>query len=429
MNKKKLKILILGFNDTRIIGNAYSIWKNISTELFDKRLIILENRYPKDGYESIYDCTSIIGKIRKRILRYIQKIRLIFKIKSYFKFDNIEYSNHHFSIRSCNPISAKTILKKYRNFNPDIIYLSWSSTLVSPKVLKELYDKTKATIVFYFIDEQYLSGGCHFPIDCKGFTKECIDCPVLSVGKELAHLQMRESLNYYKDIPKIIHATLFDCKKCKESPLFKDAKFLKPIVSIPYTKRYDRKSSREKFGLKDEYVILAGAQSVHTERKGFKYAIKAINKFSEQHKNICFLLLGDNKNKEEISNLISKDVKLIMPGFLNIDDLFKAFCASDCHLSSTIADSGPMMVNYSITLGCPVVAFNIGSAMDLVKHKKTGYIAEYRNSDSLYNGLEYLYSLTGEERIIMQEECLNLVKQFEDNHLWEKELYEMCIKK
>ena len=90
-----------------------------------------------------------------------------------------------------------------------------------------------------------------------------------------------------------------------------------------------------------------------------------------------------------------------------------AFCASDCFLSTTIADSGPMMVNFSIALGVPVVSFSIGVAQDIVLHKETGYIAEYMNSDDVANGIRYLSQLPESEKSVMMYNCKKVIDKWQ----------------
>ena len=90
------------------------------------------------------------------------------------------------------------------------------------------------------------------------------------------------------------------------------------------------------------------------------------------------------------------------------------------YLNSTIADSGPMMVNYSFAIGTPVVSFPVGIAMDLIVHKKTGYIADYKNSTNLANGIIYLHSLSQEDRIQMSKECIKKIKHESQYGGWVK---------
>ena len=61
----------------------------------------------------------------------------------------------------------------------------------------------------------------------------------------------------------------------------------------------------------------------------------------------------------------------------------KVFKMCDLFVSTSIEDSGPLMVNQAIAMGTPVAAFGIGVAEDLVKDGKTGAKAELFDCDTL----------------------------------------------
>jgi len=69
--------------------------------------------------------------------------------------------------------------------------------------------------------------------------------------------------------------------------------------------------------------------------------------------------------------------------------LMEVYKAADLFISSSVEDSGPLMVNQSIAAGTPVAAFNVGVANDLVIDGKTGVLAP------LYD-YEYMASKVGE---------------------------------
>ena len=170
-----------------------------------------------------------------------------------------------------------------------------------------------------------------------------------------------------------------------------------------------------------------GANSLDDTRKGLKYAIEAINKFAEYKSNLSLFLLG-NQTSLMIQRLgISPSISIISPGFLSLDDLFMAYCASDCHISSSVADSGPMMVNYSIACGAPVVSFNVGVARDIVLHKETGYIARYKDSEDLVRGLDWMYQLDVCSKIKMKRRCLSLMEELKKQKPYYDVLYDYII--
>ena len=85
------------------------------------------------------------------------------------------------------------------------------------------------------------------------------------------------------------------------------------------------------------------------------------------------------------------------------------YSASNVYVSSSIADSGPMMVAYSIACGTPVVSYPIGYAFDCVKHENTGYIAEYASIDDLANGIMYFYK-NRDKQAAYRNNCIELNK-------------------
>lgn len=410
MEKRKVKILLLGHNDTKQQGHIFSIWKQLPPILYDSRLVVLSSYENKDGYESFFDCTNLIGKIKFFIHKKLQQFSLAIRVGSFIKLHNEAYSEHFFSYRSRNLISAKDILKKCQGFTPDVIYLGWSSTLVSAKAIRDLYELTHAEMVFNFVDQQHLSGGCHYPVECEGYVTSCSCCPVFESGNKVAELQLKEAVRYLSDMPKIVSSTASDRKLINKSPLFNNARFLPSSVVVPTVTTYSKEESRTRFNIdENEFVIMFGAQNINTLRKGIYYTIEGVNKIAHKYGDICLLILGESDNCKVILERLDSRIHVVTPGFIKRDDLFKAYCASDCYLSTTIADSGPMMVNYSIALGCPVVSFNIGIAQDLIIHKETGYIAEYKNIDSVADGLEYIKLLSERDKQVMHDKCVKLM--------------------
>jgi glycosyltransferase involved in cell wall biosynthesis len=57
-----------------------------------------------------------------------------------------------------------------------------------------------------------------------------------------------------------------------------------------------------------------------------------------------------------------------------------------------IAKNCPLVVLEAMACVTPVIAFNTGGVPELVDHMKAGYIAEYKNSDDLANGIELFLS-------------------------------------
>jgi glycosyltransferase involved in cell wall biosynthesis len=64
------------------------------------------------------------------------------------------------------------------------------------------------------------------------------------------------------------------------------------------------------------------------------------------------------------------------------EELNKLFSASDLYVSTSLEDSGPLMINMSIMSGTPVVSFAMGVAFDLV-NEHTGALVPLGDADLL----------------------------------------------
>lgn len=416
MDKKgeKIKILMLGTYDKNLSGHIGYDFTQMPKE-YDKRMIVLET-FGKKNESSFNVKSSYFYRIYKKTRNYIYAIKRWYKYGERVKIDKnrIEFCFNSFDDKAK---TGKAILAKVPDFIPDVISIHWVANFVSPKTIKELYDLTHAHIIIVFVDEAPLAGGCHYHCDCNEWKDVCMECPALKTGKRFAHDQMLARIKYLKDIPMTLVGVKYDMDKAKQSPVYRHADFIESVFN-PKILRTEKSGARKHFGIgDDDFVIFIGAYSLVEKRKGFKYAIDAINIFAENKHNITVLTLGHHRLDE---SLIPK-VRIIQPGFLSNDELMKAFCTSDVFLSTTLADSGPIMVNYAFILGVPVVSFDLGIANTIITHRKSGYIADYKNARSVSEGLDYIFNLSSEQREHMSNEAYTTIMSYPENSHWSKE--------
>ena len=56
-------------------------------------------------------------------------------------------------------------------------------------------------------------------------------------------------------------------------------------------------------------------------------------------------------------------------------------------MTVSLAGNCPLFVLEAMACGTPVITFNTGGVPELVDHMRNGYVAEYKNSDDLANGV------------------------------------------
>ena len=281
-------------------------------------------------------------------------------------------------------------------------------------------------MVIMMIDANVLGGGCHYPCGCEQFESGCKNCPAL-VTPEPAKKLYEEKVKYLSKVPLTIIGTSFDLQRAKKTLFLRHGVMKRwlDVPEVPFVKT--RKEARDFFKIKeDDFVILCGAQFLDDRRKGFVFILDALRLFSHQvegKRNVKILMLGNasiDSDRYDFPDFID----VLQPGFLNKDDLFTAFYAADLFASTSIDDSGPMMINYSVACGTPVISFPVGVAVDLVKHMETGYMAEFMNVEDLAKGISLFYLMDKATYGNYRERCLSLMNQIKkENKPW----YSMTI--
>jgi glycosyltransferase involved in cell wall biosynthesis len=410
---RKLNILNLATTDQGGAGAA-SLSFN---ELFNReghysRLLVKQSKFKNKDVIVLKNNTKfspnrILSRLKYEWKNLINKRYKNGLYDSKYSFFNEDESKQH--------ISSKKILDNI-SFKPDVIVLHWISNFVNSKTINELAKATNAKIVWLLMDNAPLTGGCHYPWDCKGFCNDCNDCPaIIAPDKKII---AKKNLAYkHTHIPtnlEILTCTEFDYSRAITASVFANHKIHKILLPIDDTIFItgDKIAAKKHFGIAPEVkVILFGSSKVNNIRKGGIYFLEAIKKLQS-------VIIQDGKSLDEFLILsIGKvdrkyfegiEISVLHSGFLDLNSLIIAYQAADVFVSPSIEDSGPLMISQSIMCGTPVVAFEMGLAIDLVIPNKTGYRAKLRNGSDLAKGIKYILELNKEEKIKMSENCRNL---------------------
>lgn len=302
--------------------------------------------------------------------------------------------------------SAKSILSQL-DFIPDLILLHWVSYFITPSIISELKKLTGAKIAWLMLDNSPITGGCHYPFKCINYQFECANCPLFRINNTLA----QENLSFkLKLLPKDLEfwGTSADVLRAKKSALGKsrnERTMLFPI-NESLISNISKEESRILLGLpKDRKIILIGSTDLNDIRKGREYLLSVLillkERYPEWYSNIALLLVGDNQS--EIFDNIGYEVYNL--GRLSLSELMRAYNAADFFLSTSIEDSGPLMINQSIASGTPVVSFNIGVAKDLVLQGVTGYKAQLGDIEGLLHCIVDILSLLEEDESKVTYDC------------------------
>ena len=269
-------------------------------------------------------------------------------------------------------IKENSQLKELLSEKPDAVIVYNNSNLIHPKILNYL-TKQKIRLIFYPMDMELITGGCHYNFECNGYKKNCKPCPAVNLFLNTnPSKNLIEKKKYFNDIKitflsatrqifkDISKSTLFNNKKHKNLilNLGLDLKFYKPIKKIKKNK------------------ITISLRSSLNPRKGNFILIEALNyicsRNDEINKKLSFNIIGDSSLLEcLIKNNFEYNFKSIIK---NEKELIKFYQNSDFFLNQSIQDAGPVMVNEALACGVPVISFKTGISNDVIRNNFNGYL-------------------------------------------------------
>lgn len=287
-------------------------------------------------------------------------------------------------------IGFNNVINQINVINPDIVHLHWISNAM---IKIEDLARIKAPIVWTLHDNWAFTGGCHIMWECEKFKQNCGSCPRLGskTDKDLSRNVFNRKKKTYNKLPKMVIVGLSKwITNCtKESSLLKNHE----IVNIPNPidtnifKPLDTKHARELWNLpSNKKLVLFGAMSATSDvNKGFKELVQCLDLLDDD--DIEFVIFGSSEPKAKQPF----KVKTHYLGHLHDDvSLVSLYSAVDLMVVPSLQETLPQTASEAMACGTPVVAFGHTGLLDIVEHKKTGYLAKPFLEKDLAVGIEWV---------------------------------------
>jgi glycosyltransferase involved in cell wall biosynthesis len=294
------------------------------------------------------------------------------------------------------PDIRRDLFYSYGPGEVDVVVLHSITRLLTVREIRSIHDHYRAPLVWALADQAPLTGGCHYSYDCDGYTARCGRCPQLDSDRadDRSRTVLERRLELLSPLPIVFVAASSGVEDwIRRSAAFGSHRVERiPAISDDHVFRpFDRRAARDLLDVpQDASVVLLGAGNLVHPRKGVvEYAIPALRLLDERR--LFVLSVGARGDELELPCPSRALGPLSDPVAIAL-----GYQAADVYLCPTIADAGPLMIPESLLCGTPVVAFDVGYAVDLVRDGETGYVVRSRDPADLAAALGELLGRSGE---------------------------------
>jgi len=375
MPTKQKKILILSAADVKggAALHAWDLMRELKKKGHQVRMLV--------GYK--YSNDDDVGELKRSFLKHIKikgrGLDLYLKaLFSYITSNDISYFNkksllNHPWYKEAEYIHMHNIHNYFFNLH----------TL--PLMAKE------KKIIWTLHDMWSVTGHCSFSIDCEKWRDGCGHCPRKSMYPPILFdrtkkIRTQKGKIYSQSNFELVVPSKWLGTVAKNSILAE-----KKVHHIPYGINTDifkvlpgRNKIRTELGLplKQKIACFCANHGLENQQKGGSYVLELV----KRNPDILFLLIGGRK-KSNFPNV--KNISYIS----DPSELAKYFNAADALLLPSVAENYPFVVLEAMSCGLPITGFNCGGVTEQIKHKKSGYLAQFPETNDLDKGLTYILSL------------------------------------
>lgn len=372
-----LKVVLINTSDT--IGGAavvtYRLMHALRQEGVDARMIVFHKTSQDENVTQA-----------KHYLSFLRECAYVFSHNGFNRANLFKVSAGYFGLSLCNHPWVR---------EADVIALNWvNQGLLSLDGIEKLASTGKP-IVWTMHDMWPLTGACHHAYECALYKEQCGHCPYINNGAKEADMSRRRWIrkrNLYDNTNiQFVAVSNWLAEKCAESSLLRNRNIEVIHNAFPINLFNTAPSRQLPWWNIDntKKLILMGAARLDDPIKGLDYAIEAINIIAERRKDIAersqMVFFGNIRDASLLERI--KFPYIHVGSIQDADVLRQLYARADVVLSTSLYETLPGTLIEGQASGCTPVTFGRGGQSDIVDHLTTGYIAEYRNAESIANGI------------------------------------------
>lgn len=340
---------------------------------------------------------------------FVHSVAITFFQKLYFKVAFIAerlqiFFSNGFNRKNLFAVSTATtgfnILTNKMVQEADIIHLHWiNQGLLSIREI-EILSKLGKPIVWTMHDMWPMTGICHHSGECTRFRNGCGSCKFLNkpYPHDLSYKVYRIKRKAVSN--RNIHYVACSqwLRKKTEGSLLLTGNHMTNIpnpINTDFFVPGDKIQARKDLGLPTgKKLILFGAAIVSDKKKGIDYLIQATHLLADLKETVELVYFGEVKS--ELAGTFGLNTHPL--GYLsNMATIAKMYQAVDCFVTPSLEENLPNMIMEAMSCGVPCVGFDTGGIPEMIIHRETGYVAQYKSAEDLALGIRTILAESDEK--------------------------------
>jgi glycosyltransferase involved in cell wall biosynthesis len=242
-------------------------------------------------------------------------------------------------------------------------------------------------LVWQLHDQWAMTGHVAYPLDCERWRTGCGECPYLGEYPRLrrdttARLWRLKDRAYARSRIVLVVPTRWLERLVGESPLLRrfEARRIPTGIDADTFRPGSRDEARTRLGLPgDRRLVLFAATQLWERRKGLELLVQALAALEDPP---LLVLAGEGDAPLGVESRAL--------GSVGEAELVAAYRAADVVAVPTLADVQTQTAPEALGCATPVVSFDEGGVVDVVRHLETGWQARFGDADDLGRGLATL---------------------------------------
>lgn len=399
----EVDVLLLSTYDTDGAGKfTHQLADSLQSLGYSTRVVCVRNRSGDEGTVGIIDRSPI------RSILY----RLGEEVDRRFIRPRPEYAFIHLRALADRAVLASDVWPRRCR----LIICTFLSGMMSPSALLALRSRYgNPPVVFYGVDMNFYTAGCHYARDCTGYLRDCAGCPAVpAFARSKVKRAFLATQNGYRSLGAyvVVASSHEHHEQIARSTLFGQSDIRRMLMAVDHERfggfEERRDALRHEYGFSGTQVLLLRSSS--EPRKGcdmFLEAMRwlAVNRSDVLNK-VTVVAIGDHYVAEGLQGF---KIRLHSPGYIvSEEELARLYAAADVFLNTSLADGGPVMLAQALMSGTPVITTDVGLARDLVFPPLNGRILAGATAADLAAAVTELVGMPEAELQRMREEARRL---------------------